>query len=51
LDKGKKTIATGTLFKNGAKLTDAYSGKEAFVVDGKVSIDTEFDLLLLELKN
>jgi alpha-amylase len=50
LAKGKKTIATGTIFKNGAKITDAYSGKEAVVADGKVTIDSEFDLVLLELK-
>ncbi len=49
LAKGIKTIATGTVFKNGAKVKDAYSGKEAVVTNGKVTIDSEFDLVLLEL--
>jgi len=50
LAKGKKTITTGTIFKNGAKVKDAYSGKEAVVANGKASIDSDFDLVLLELK-
>jgi alpha-amylase len=50
LAKGKKTIATGTIFPNGVTVKDAYSGKEAVVSNGKVTIDSEFDLVLLELK-
>ena len=50
LAKGKKTISTGIIFQNGAKVKDAYSGKETIVVNGKVTIDSEFDLVLLELK-
>lgn len=50
LAKGKKTISIGTIFKNGAKVKDAYSGKETVVANGKVTIDSEFDLVLLELK-
>lgn len=50
LAKGKKTISTGTIFQNGAKVKDAYSGKETVVANGKVTIDSEFDLVLLELK-
>jgi alpha-amylase len=50
LAKGKKTIATGTIFQNGVKVKDAYSRKEAVVANGKVTIDSEFDLVLLELK-
>lgn len=50
LAKGKKTISTGIIFQNGAKVKDAYSGKETVVVNGKVTIDSEFDLVLLELK-
>jgi alpha-amylase len=50
LAKGKKTIATGTIFQNGVTVKDAYSGKEAVVANGKVTIDSEFDLILLELK-
>jgi alpha-amylase len=50
LAKGKKTIATGTIFQNGVTVKDAYSGKEAIVANGKVTIESEFDLVLLELK-
>jgi alpha-amylase len=50
LATGKKTIATGTIFKNGAKVKDAYSGKETVVANGKATIDSDFDLVLLELK-
>ena len=50
LAKGKKTISTGIIFQNGAKVIDAYSGKETVVANGKVTIDSEFDLVLLELK-
>ncbi|MDD5151966.1 MAG: alpha-amylase, partial [Flavobacterium sp.] len=48
LPKGTKEISVGTLFKDGTKLKDAYSGKEANVSNGKVNIDTEFDIVLLE---
>jgi alpha-amylase len=50
LAKGKKTIPTGTIFQNGAKVIDAYSGKESVVTNGKVTVDSEYDLVLLELK-
>jgi len=50
LAKGKKTISNGTIFQNGTKVKDAYSGKETVVANGKVTIDSEFDLVLLELK-
>ena len=50
LTKGKKTISTGTIFQNGATVIDAYSGKEAVVTNGKVTVDSEYDLVLLELK-
>jgi alpha-amylase len=48
LPKGPKEISVGTIFENGTKLTDAYSGKEAVVSNGKVMIDTQFDIVLLE---
>ena len=50
LAKGKKTIATGTIFKNSAKVKDAYSGKETTILNGRASIDSEFEIVLLELK-
>jgi alpha-amylase len=47
---GKKEISVGTIFENGATLTDVYSGKTATVVDGKISIDSPYDIILLEKK-
>jgi alpha-amylase len=47
---GKKEIPVGSAFKEGAKVRDHYSGKLATVLNGKVTIDSEFDLVLLELK-
>jgi alpha-amylase len=48
LPKGEKEISVGVIFKDGTKLHDAYSGKKAVVSDGKVRIDSEFDIVLLE---
>lgn len=45
---GKKELSVGTIFTNGTKVKDAFSGKETTVVNGKVSIDSEFDIVLLE---
>jgi alpha-amylase len=50
LAKGKKEIPVGTAFKDGAKVKDTYSGKMATVLNGKVTVDSEFDIVLLELK-
>ena len=48
LPTGKKEISTGTIFNNGTKVKDAYSGKSGIVMNGKVSIDSEFEIVLLE---
>jgi alpha-amylase len=48
LPKGSKEISVGTIFEDGTKLKDAYSGKKVVVSNGKVSIETEFDIVLLE---
>ncbi len=48
LPKGYKEIEVGTVFKNGTKLKDFYSGKHTVAVDGKAAISTEFDVVLLE---
>ena len=45
---GGKEISVSTIFVNGTKVNDAYSGKTAIVIKGKVKIDTNFTLLLLE---
>jgi alpha-amylase len=48
LNKGKKEISVGTIFKNGSKVKDTYSGKTAIVSKGKVTIDSDFDIVLIE---
>ncbi len=48
LQKGEKTISVGDVFKNGTKVRDTYSGKEAEVKEGKITINTGFNLLLIE---
>lgn len=48
LAKGEKTIPVGTIFPNGSKVRDAYSGKTAVVTKGKVAIASDFELVLLE---
>nr|WP_320120263.1 alpha-amylase family glycosyl hydrolase [uncultured Marinifilum sp.] len=48
LPKGEKELVISGL-ENGANLRDAYSGKNVEVKNGKVNIDTEFDIVLLEL--
>ncbi len=48
LNKGKKEIPVGNIFKNGSKIKDTYSGKTAIVSNGKVTIDSDFDMVLLE---
>ncbi len=48
LPNGPKEISVGTIFKNGTKVKDAYSGETSVVQDGKVSLNTNFSILLLE---
>ncbi|SDS08153.1 alpha-amylase [Polaribacter sp. KT25b] len=50
LSKGKKEIDVASVFENGAVLNDFYSNQEVNVVDGKVTVNSEFDIVLLELK-
>jgi len=45
LPLGRKEISVGTLFPNGTKVKDAYSGKTTIIAKGKATIDTDFDLL------
>ena len=45
---GKKEINVDNLFANGTKLKDAYSGKTGIVANGKVAIDSNFGIVLLE---
>lgn len=48
LTKGEKIVPTGTIFKNGTLLRDAYSNKKVKVKNGKVILDTNFTIVLLE---
>lgn len=50
LNKGLKEIAVASVFKEGEELRDAYSGKEAKVVNGKFSINSPYSIILLESK-
>lgn len=47
---GEKEIAVGGIFSNGTKVKDAYSNVESVVQNGKVKLNTDFSILLLEKK-
>jgi alpha-amylase len=48
LPLGKKEISVGTIFENGTLVKDAYSGKTATVTNGKITLDTDKSILILE---
>ena len=48
LPLGEKVINVGSIFEDGTELKDAYSGKTVTVKDGKVILNTEFHIVLLE---
>ncbi len=48
LPKGGKSIDVKGFFENGIEVTDHYSTKKAIVTDGTVTIDSEFETVLLE---
>ncbi|MDD7914329.1 alpha-amylase family glycosyl hydrolase [Polaribacter ponticola] len=48
LPKGNKEINVSTIFKNGEKLLDSYSNQTIEVKNGIVSLNSEFDIVLLE---
>ncbi|GEP51588.1 hypothetical protein FNO01nite_22600 [Flavobacterium noncentrifugens] len=50
LPQGKKALTVSSVFQDGTKLRDAYSGQEAVVIKGIAAIDTPFDIVLFELK-
>ena len=50
LNKGKKTIDVSKVFNDGYSIHDAYSGITSEVKNGKIAIDSEFDIVLLERK-
>ena len=45
---GKKEIKVANTFENGALISDSYSGKDAVVENGKLIIETNFGIVLLE---
>ena len=47
LEKGKKEISVKDIFEDGMQLKDYYSGQSIEVKNGKVSLETDFDILLL----
>lgn len=46
--KGEKEFDVSKVFKNGDRLRDAYSNKSAKVKNGKVKLNSEFNMVLLE---
>lgn len=48
--KGVKSIDVSKLYKDGAIIHDAYSGITSKVKNGRVTIDSEFEIVLLENK-
>ncbi len=50
LEKGSKKIDVASIFKDGDKLIDKYSGKNVMVKNGFVVFDSPFTIVLLEKK-
>jgi alpha-amylase len=49
LGLGPKELPVDSIFEEGTKLKDAFSGKETEVENGKAIIDSDYGLVLLEL--
>ncbi|WP_407556615.1 alpha-amylase family glycosyl hydrolase [Winogradskyella sp. 4-2091] len=50
LEQGKKVIDVSKIFEEGDVLNDTYSGKTATVENGEITIDSEFEVVLIEKK-
>ena len=50
MKKGRKELNVSSVFKEGLILRDAYSGQSTTVINGKAVIDSDFDIVMLELK-
>ena len=50
LEKGVKVIDVSKVYEERVMLRDAYSGQTATVENGKITLDTEFEVVLLERK-
>ena len=48
LPKGEKTIDVSLIFKNGASVNDFYSNQIIEVENGKIVVNSDFDIVLLE---
>ncbi|WP_026754919.1 alpha-amylase family glycosyl hydrolase [Sediminibacter sp. Hel_I_10] len=48
LKSGPKTVNVSQVFEDGSVIRDAYSNQEATVKDGQLTIDSNFEILLLE---
>jgi len=48
LEKGKKVIDVSKVFQERVMLRDAYSGETAIVENGKITIDSDFNIVLIE---
>lgn len=48
LNKGKKNIDVSKIFEEGTVLRDAYSGEIATVENGKITINSDFNIVLIE---
>ncbi len=48
LPKGKKVIDVSKIFEERVILQDAYSGQKATVENGKITIDSEYNIVLIE---
>lgn len=50
MEKAKNVVDVSKVFNEGDQLHDAFSNQDMFVKDGKVTIDSEAGIILLELK-
>ncbi|NRD19239.1 alpha-amylase [Winogradskyella eckloniae] len=48
LNKGKKVIDVSKVYEERVRLRDAYSGQKATVLNGKITIDSEYNVVLIE---
>lgn len=48
LEKGEKIVDVSKVFKNGDVIRDAYSGQIVNVENGNITIDSDFNIVLLE---
>ncbi len=51
LPKGMKRLDVSKLFKENEQLHDAYSNQDVKVINGKVTIDSDYTIVLLEIIN